>query len=168
VEEILAIAQQQLERIENLCSQSGLTYVELAPLAMGLGIAVGFSETDYVILSVMAGGNEDQLMITSGVLNDIERDRLRALEAVNRFNRNSSAYPVFLHDADVAWALIMQQTFPLDLMLQAPGFFVSSVRGVPRVVLAYREELAESGELGGRAWSWTEQEHEELLIRSML
>src|SRR3954470_21566666 len=110
MDELIELAKQQLERVKVLCAQSGLKYQELAPTFMGGGVAVGFGETDYVILSIAGGGNENQLLVTSGVLNDIRQDRLLALEAANHFTSNNTAYPVFLHDAEVGWALLVQQT----------------------------------------------------------
>lgn len=169
MEELTALAAQQLERIKVLCTQSALKYVELDPTFMGAGVAIGFSETDYVILSVAGGGNENQLLITSGVLNDIHRDRGPALESGNYFTSNNSAYPVYLHDADAGWALLMQQTFPVELMLDVPSFFVNfSVKALPQVVVQYRQTIAEKWDLGGRPWQWTPEDHNSLLIRSMM
>jgi hypothetical protein len=169
VDELVALAAQQLERVKVLCAQSGLKYLDLPPQFIGVGIAVGFGETDFVILSVMGGGSENQLMITSGILNDINRDRLRALEAANHFNQNNTAYPVFLHDAEISWALIMQQTHPIELLLDVPEYFATCVRALPQVVIGYRNTIAEKWEqLGGRPWSWIEEDHKGLLIRSMI
>jgi hypothetical protein len=166
--EELDLAVQQLERIKVLCTQSGLKYLELAAQFIGVGIAIGFSEVDYSILSVMGGGNENQLMITSGILNEINQDRLAALEAANYFNQSNTAYPVFLHDAQIGWALIMQQTYPIELLLDVPQYFSNCVRALPQVVVEYRNTIAEKWDLGGRAWSWTEEDHHALLIRSMM
>jgi hypothetical protein len=167
--ELIALAVQQLERVKVLCTQSGLKYTELNPTFMGAGIAIGFSETDYVILSVTGGGNENQLLITSGVLNGIRQDRMLALEAANFFTSNNAAYPVYLHDAELGWALLMQQTFPVELMLDVPSFFVNfCVKGLPQVVVQYRQTIAEKWDLGGRPWQWTPEDHSVLLIRSMM
>lgn len=169
MDELIALATQQVERVKVLCTQSGLKYAELAPTFMGAGIAIGFGETDYVILSVAGGGNENQLLITSGVLNDITQDRATALEAANYFTSNNSAYPVYLHDAEVGWALLMQQTFPVELLLDVPAFFVNfCVKALPQVTVSYRQTIAEKWDLGGRPWQWTAEDHNGLLIRSMM
>ena len=94
MDELVALAQQQLERVKVPCTQSGFKYLDLPPEFVGVGIAIGLSETDYVVLSVMGGGGEEQLMTTSGILNDITQDRLGALEAANHFNQSNTAYPV--------------------------------------------------------------------------
>lgn len=169
MEELTELARQQIERVKVLCTQSGLKYQELAPTFMGAGIAIGFGETDYVVVSVGAGGNENQLMITSGVLYDITRDRAMALEAANYFTSNNTAYPVYLHDAEVGWALLMQQTIPVELALDVPSFFVNfCVKALPQVVANHRETAAEKWTLGGRPWQWVAEDHNALLFRSMM
>lgn len=169
MDELIELAKQQLERVKVLCTQSGLKYVELAPTFMGAGVAVGFGETDYVVLSVAGGGNENQLQITSGVLNEIKQDRAQALEAANYFTSNNAAYPVYLHDAEVGWALLMQQIFPVELLLDVPAFFTNfCVKALPQVVVQYRQTVAEKWDLGGRPWEWNPQDHNSLLIRSMM
>jgi len=135
---------------------------------MGVGIAVGFGQVDYVILSILAGGNENQLMITDGILKDIKRDRPAALEAANHFTQSNTAYPVFLHDADAGWALIMQQTHPIELLIGVPQFFSDCLRALPLTVMEYRRTVAERWDLGGQPWSWTPEDHAALLTRSML
>lgn len=169
MDELIGLARQQLERVKVLCTQSGLSYVEINPTFMGVGVAVGFSDTEYVVLSVAAGGNENQLQITSGVLFDINRDRLTALEAANSFTSDNSAYPVYLHDAEVGWDLLMQQTLPIELLLDVPPFFTEfCVRALPQVVNGYRVAIAERWDLGGRPWQWTTEDLDALLLRSML
>ena len=167
-DEIVALARQQLERIKALCTQTGFRYADLPSQFMGVGMAIGFGPADYVILSILAGGNENQFMITDGILKYIDRDRVAALEAVNHFTQRNTAYPVFLHDADAGWALIMQQTLPIDLLLDVPPFFSSCVRTLPVVVKEYRQTVAEKWDLGGQPWSWTPADHNALLTRSML
>jgi hypothetical protein len=162
------LADQQLERVKALCAQTGLKYVDLPPEWVGVGIAIGFGQTDYVVLSVMGGGNENTLMITSGVLADIKRDRLAALEAANNLTRNNPAYPVYLHDAELAWDLMMQQSHPIDLLLDVPQYFSTCVRVLPQIVTEYRKDIPGKWDLGGRPWEWTTDDHRTLLLRSLL
>lgn len=168
MDELVALAKQQLERVKVLCAQSGLKYVDLPPEFVGVGIAIGFGQSDYVILSILGGGSENQLMITSGILTDIKRDRLAALEAANHFTQNNTAYPVYLHDAEIGWALLVQQTHPIELLLDVPQYFNNCVRALPRVVIEYRKAIPEKWDLGGRPWEWTPEDHKSLLIRSMM
>ena len=76
-------AAQQLRMIEMLCTQIGLKYVDIPPQTFGLGIGIAFGESDYVVLTIMGGGAEGQVMITSGKLNEVRQDRLAALNAAN-------------------------------------------------------------------------------------
>jgi hypothetical protein len=102
------------------------------------------------------------------VLKNINQDRLAALSAANHFNQNNTAYPVFLHDAEAGWALITQQTYPIELLLGAPDYFRNCVRALPRVVIEYRKVVAEKWELEGQPWAWTSEDQDALLSRSML
>lgn len=166
--EILPAAKQQLEKIKALCSHSALKYVDLPPEVMGVGIAIGFGQTDYVILSILGGDSSNQLMITSGIFTEIKRNRAAALEAANHFTRDNTAYPVYLHDADIGWALLMQQTHSIELLLEVPQYFNNCVRGLPQVVIEYRNIISENWDLGGRPWEWAPEDHKALLIRSMM
>lgn len=168
MDELTALAAQQLERVKALCSQIGLKYVELPAQFMGVGIAVGFGETAYTILSIMGGGSESHLMTTSGILKDINRNRETALQRVNRFNQQNTAYTVYLHDAEAGWSLLVQHTAPIEVFLDVPGYLNALVRGLPMAVQEFRQQLAEEAELGGQPWGWTAQDQSELLLRSML
>jgi hypothetical protein len=168
VDELAALANAQLDRVKVLCSQMGFTYVDLPPEMFGVGVAVGFGQNDYVVLSIMGGGSESHLMITSGILNDIAQSRVDALAAANHFTQNNSGLPVFLHDASVGWALLLQVTLPIEVLLDVPAYFSALVRGMPGVVTEYRATVAERWELGGRPWTWSPEDHKSLLIRSMM
>jgi hypothetical protein len=167
-EEMTALAARQLERVKALCSQIGLKYLELPTQFVGVGIAIGFGEMDYTILSIMAGGSETHLMATSGILKDINRDRVAALRIVNRFNQQNTAYTVYLHDAEACWSLLVQHTAPIEVFLAVPSYLNAMVRGLPMAVQEFRQQLTQEAELGGQPWSWTERDHSDLLLKSML
>jgi hypothetical protein len=168
MEQFVALAREQLEKIESLCTRSGLRYVELASEVMGVGIAVGFGQYDYTILSILGGGSENQVMITSGILTDIKKDRLSALEAANHFTSDNTACPVYFHDAEAAWSLLIQQTYPVQLMIDVPQYFNNCVRGLPHTASEYRNTAAAKWDLGGRPWEWTPEDRESLLMRSLM
>jgi|ERR1035437_5465336 hypothetical protein len=168
MDELIALAAQQLERVKVACSQLGLKYLELQATFVGVGVAIGFGETDYTVLSIMGGGSEGQLITTSGILKHINQDRPAALEIVNRFNQRNTSYTVYLHDAEVGWSLLVQRTTPVEVLLDSPNFMSSLVRGLPIAVQEFRQELAQETHLGGEPWTWTAQDHSDLLIRSML
>lgn len=168
MDELIALAKGQLGRINALCAQVGLKYAEIPDSFMGAGVGVAFSETDYVVLSVLGGGSEGKLMITCGLAKDIKQDRLAALDASNTFTRNNSIFPVFLHDAKDTWSLLMQLTYTVDLLLDNPDYFEMVVRTTPQVAAQHRAELAEKYDLGGQPWRWTPEDLGLLLLKSLL
>jgi hypothetical protein len=167
VEEMTALAKSQLDRIKALCAQVGLKYVELPDDTFGAGVGIGFGEAGHVILSVMGGGSENKLMITSGILKDIKQDRLAALNACNSFTSGNTLFPVYLHDARNGWSLLMQLTYPIDLMLDNPEYFSLVVRTTPQIAAGHRTEIAEKYELGGQPWQWTAEDLNMLLAKSL-
>lgn len=168
MDDSIALPRQQLARIKVLCSQVGLDVVDLPEQFIGVGVAASFGPADYVVLSVMGGGVENVLMITSGILKDIRQDRLTALNACNYFNSSNTAYPVYLHDAEAGWALIMQQTIPIDLLLDNPEYFNVTAHHLPRAVAEYRQTIAEKWDIEGQPWAWNGQDLSSLLVRSMM
>jgi hypothetical protein len=74
---------------------------------------------------------------------------------------------VYLHDAE-AWSLLVQHTAPIEVFLEVPSYLNALVRGLPMAVQEFRQRLIQETGLGGQSWSWTEQDHRELLIKSML
>ncbi len=167
MDELVAAAARQLDRVTLVLRQQGLKYADLPRQAFGVGVAVGFGPHGYLVLSVMGGGMESQLLLTSGILNGIRQDRLAALDACNRFNQSNSAYPVFLHDAEAGWAILTQMTIPIELLIEVPDYLVGLVRGLPQLAKQYRDSLSEQGVLGGQPWAWTDEDLRSLLVRSM-
>lgn len=168
MDELTGLAERQLDRVKVLLNQLDLRFADLHNKLFGAGVAIGFGQTDYIVLSIMGGGMEGSLLMTSGILNDINRDRLPALDACNSFNKSNSSHTVFLHDAEAGWALIVQQTLPVEVLLDAPQFFDALVRHLPSVAAEYRTTLSENWAIGGRPWQWNNEDLDALLIRSML
>jgi hypothetical protein len=168
LDDVTDIAKQQLNRIKVALGQASLKYVDIPNDLFGAGIAVAFGQTDFVVLSVMTGGMEGQLLLTCGILKDIERDRLEALDACNNFNKSNTAFPVFLHDAEVGWAVILQQTHPVEVLLDSPDYLITLVRSLPQIARQYRETLGTRPSLGGRPWAFDDEDVNSLLIRSMM
>ena len=84
VSDFLADANAQLDRLRNVVTQLGLKYVELNPVATGVGFAVPFGESDYVVVAVAGGGSEGTAYITSGVFRDINQDERGVPHEVER------------------------------------------------------------------------------------
>ena len=151
-----------------MATQVGLRYAELPrPVApVGVGIAIGFGETQYVILSVMGGG-ESQLYITSGILRDIKQDRLAALSLCNDIVKNNPSYPIYLHDAPMGWDILVANVFSIRMLFESPTFFVNAVRGLPIVADNVRPKFWEAN-LGGQPFNWNIEDLNRLLLVSML
>jgi hypothetical protein len=168
VDELLGVAAGQLERIKVAISQLGLKYVDLAPATFGVGIGIAWGETEFVVLSIAGGGNENQLMMTSGVLRDVKQDRLAVLDACNRRNQNNSSYLFYLHDAEVGWDVLLQNTYPIELLLDVPPFFQAVVTSLPRETQEARTQFAEEWSFGGEPYRWNDDGVARLLLRSMI
>lgn len=167
MEDLLTAAKATLGRIKSLTTQVGLKYVELPEAPVGVGIAVGFGETQYSVLSVMGGGSEGQLNIAAGVLRNIQQDRAKALELCNGMVRDNPAYPIYLHEAQIGWDILVANVFPVPLLVEAPNFFANSVRALPKVADIVRPKFTEAG-LGGQSFLWDDEGLERLLLVSML
>jgi hypothetical protein len=73
---------------------------------------------------VTAGGLEDAVAITVGVFKGVTQDRPTVLDACNTMTRDNPMYPVFLHDAQQGWDILVQQQFHIDLALKKPGLLL--------------------------------------------
>jgi len=167
MDDLLADAKVTMDRIMALVTKIGWTYVELPEFPTGLGIAVGFGPSQYTVLSVMGGGNEGQLNITAGVLRDIQQDRLTALDLCNGLVRDNPAYPVYLHEAQIGWDILVSNLFFVQLLLENPAFFAKSVRALPQVADLVRPKFVEAG-LSGQPFNWDEENRTRLFIESMM
>lgn len=166
-EDLLAAAKATLERIKSLTTQVGLKYIELPEAPCGVGIAVAFQGAQYVVLSVLGGGSESQLNITSGILRDIQQDRITALSLCNRMVRDNPAYPIFLHDAQMGWDILVSNLFPVRMLSESPTFFANTVRALPLVADNARPTFLEAG-LGGQPFNLDMENLNRLLLVSMV
>lgn len=166
MQDILGAAKVTLERIKSLTAQVGLKYIELPEAPVGVGIAVGFGENQFTVLSVMGGGNEGALNLTAGVLRDIQQDRLKALDLCNGLVRDNPAYPTYLHDAQIGWDVLVGNMYPVSLLIEVPTFFATSVRALPKMADSIRSEFVEAG-LGGQPFHFDDDGLQRLLLVSM-
>jgi hypothetical protein len=166
VEEYLVPAERQLQRVRTVLDQGGLEYFNIPEELFGVGLAVPTVQHDYVVLSIFPGG-EEQLLLTTGILHNIEQDRLAALEAANHLTQNHPSTPVFLHFAPAGWALLLQVAWPIELLLTNPGYLNGLVRHLPVAAAEHRALVCERWDIGGRPWEWTAEQVRELLIRSI-
>ncbi len=167
MDDLLADAKKNMEQIKALTTQIGWNYIDLPEFLAGVGIAIGFGPTQYTVLSVMGGGNEGQLNIIAGALRDIRQDRLTTLDLCNSLVRDNPMYPVYLHDAEVGWDIVVSNVFFVQLLLENPSFFANSVRALPKVADLVRPKFLEAG-LSGQPFSWDEEHRHQLFIESMM
>lgn len=165
-EDLLVVAKATLGRVKSLTTQVGWKYIELPepPMPIGVGFAVAFEGTQYVVLSVNYS-LENQLNITSGILRDIQQDRLTALDLCNGMVRDNPAYPIYLHDAPMGWDILVSNVFPVRMLFESPTFFANTVRGLPLVAENMRPKFLEAG-LGGQPFNL--ENLNRLLMVSML
>jgi hypothetical protein len=163
---ILGNAIARMNRVKAALTETGLRFVDIRT-AFAVGVGVGFADIGYTIVSVMGGGNEGVLNLTSGVLKRVSGNRMRILETCNDLTRDNASYPTFLHEAEVGADVLVQQRFLADMLLADASVFRSLVEAIPAAASSAREKFLEAG-LGGQAHEWNDKDVQELLIRSVM
>ena len=166
--ELLEPARAQMRRVMALATQVGLHHVDLGECAIGVGVGIPFDETHVVLLSISGGGNESQLLITSGVVRDIGPDDLGALRFCNDKTRDNPSLPCFVHQAEVGTDVLLQLRHPVNVLLATPQWFRSLVEAMPPYTDGVRRDLAEKAGVGGQPYRWDGEDLHRLLLRSML
>ena len=164
--ELLEAARLSLSQVRKLAAQAGLAYVDLDENPAGVGIAIELGE-QCVVLSVIAGGSEEQLYITTGVLRDVSRDRTAILDLCNDMVRDNPAYPIYLHEDEHGWDVLLSNVFPIEMLAALPEFFQNSVRTLPEVAAVARNRFVEAG-LDGQPFRQSEEDLNRLLAESIL
>jgi hypothetical protein len=141
--------------------------MEILPGPLGVGIAMSWGETAFLVLTVLGYGNENHLYLTCGALRDIQQDRLSALDACNRLHQADASSTFYLHDAELGWDILAQQTFPVQLLLDVPQFFANSCSNLPIVTEQGRKQFGDRN-LGGSPYRWNSEDLQRLFIRSMM
>ncbi|HEX5441919.1 MAG TPA: hypothetical protein VFW76_13605, partial [Ktedonobacterales bacterium] len=77
------------------------------------------------------------------------------------------AYPIYLHDAEIGWDILVSNIFPASLLMNNPAFFANSVKALPMMADTVRPEFAEAG-LGGQVFNWDADDRQRLFIESMM
>jgi hypothetical protein len=166
IDELWAPTIAELNRLRALAQQCGFASQEIprSPSAAHAGIVL---ETDFVVLSLELGV-QGSPYISSGVLRDITVDERVALEACNARTRSRPTHPCFLARADgpLGSDIIIQQSFPPPLLYETPGFFKYCIESRPDVVSDARERMLELG-LGGRPFTWTNEDAQRLAARAV-
>jgi len=166
-DDMLGPAIRQLDRVKVATADVGLPYVDVPSCPFGVGFVVSWSDARFVLASV-PGGTVETLYLTCGVLRDIEHDRLAALDQCNQLTRDNPAYPVFLHDAEVGWDILVQMCVPAALVDAVPQMFRGWCEHLPYVAERARQAFAAELDVGGVPHSLRRaDELSRLLVRSL-
>lgn len=166
-DDFIAPVEASMERLRSLLDHEQLHHVDVpGPRLLGRGVALAWSGGGFLTLSI-AAGSPHTVLITAGVLKDVERDLLLVLEACNYRNQGNAAYLFLLHDADVGWDVLIQHSFPLQLLVDVPPFLQACLEPTTVVAAEAREEFREKG-VGGTAYAWNEEDAARLLSRSII
>jgi hypothetical protein len=104
-----------------------------------VGVAVGFAQDAYSVISVAGGGNEGIVNVTVGVLKDLTQNKL---------------------------AILLQVRFPMPVVLAASDYFVALTRQLPAFAEDGRKRLGAVA--GGTPYTWNDGDLRRLLLRSMM
>ncbi|WP_410644967.1 hypothetical protein [Amycolatopsis sp. lyj-346] len=158
-------AVRQLSKIKNLLDEAGLKYADLGEGLNCVGVGLTWDKGGWAVVSMAAGGLEDAVTITVGVLKDVTQDRPTVLDACNATTRDNPTYPIFLHDAQQGWDVLVQQQFHVDLVLTNPDYFRGCLANLPRYAELRRPDLRKAG-IEGLDYTWNDENLRRLLIRS--
>jgi len=171
MDDVLAEAKQQLEVVKEMVAATGEKFVELGPSPVGAGVALAWSESEFIVLSIQGGGNEHQLILTSGVLRDIAligEPCVPALVACNRKTADNSAYPFYVNELlglratgqvvspEAGQDILIQQKYPLQLLADVQPFFAYCVSrdSLPVQTNQARREFIEGYGVSGTPYIW--------------
>ena len=163
-----AAARRTIGAIDQVLGHLGFSAVELTgPGMIGLGRAVGWPDDKYCVISVGLGGSETMVNVVSGVLRDIQKDRMAALDACNSQTRDNSTFPCVFHDADAGWDILLVQRFPISVFAMDADFLKTCLEAQLMITDNIRED-PKFVPLGGVHYKWNDEDVNRLLIRSLL
>src|SRR5262249_8726677 len=142
--------------IASLLDSFGLKYVEVPPFLGNVGVAVGWDDDNYVVISADDDGIS---YVSSGLAWDVSGDRGAILEACNAHNAEFAAPVMFVYDDEDddgrPWrqSVLLQNKFPVALLQAAPAFFKTVLSMMPELTPAARERLVDRG-VRGHLYSW--------------
>jgi hypothetical protein len=167
LEEVVGNARQTISIARGLLDQLGIRYVDLPENMFGVGVAVAFGEETVQVISVIGPPNDQQVMLTGGIFRDMTQERLEILNACNRHTQGLTAFPVYLHDADAGWDILVGTRYPVGVLVRCPDLLDVSVRAIPQLIDQGRKSFTEAG-IGGSPYRWNDEDINRLFLRSML
>lgn len=96
-----------------------------------------------------------------------DRDSSVVLNACNDLTGNNPAFPTFLHDAEIGWDVLIQNSFPVQLLVDVPEFFFSCVSALPSAANDARVTLVDLG-IGGNPYRWNKHDVDRLFVCSFV
>jgi hypothetical protein len=105
--------------------------------------------------------------VPAGVAHDIVDDTLAGLEFCNAHTCANTAFPCVLYRADDGTDVLVQQRYPIEMLVRAPGYFAAMLNVLPVYAQRVRADLAADTALGGTGYRWPE-DADRLLRRSLL
>ena len=165
--ELMGAAPETLARVCRLLDRLELRYMQLPDSPIGVGIGVSFGESGFEVISVIGPPSDQSVKLTAGIARDVPQDRLQILDLCNRHTQGLSQFPIYLHDAQAGWDVLMQVDFPVQLLEDVPPFFLNVVQSLPPIAAQAREPFVEGG-CAGMPYEWTEADTTRLMLRSTM
>lgn len=145
----------------------GLHYGDLPDTPVSANLVLGFGEDGYVLVSVLSGAGSMAYLSTGGRA-DLQQDRRTVLELCNALNKENPAITVYLQDDEPGWDLIVQQAYPVRLLLENPEYLGSVVRANIARAKAVGDVVTEQTSLGGRPYATDGEDLQRLAARAVL
>lgn len=156
-----------LQPVLDFLNNAGLVFADIPPTPLGQGVAVGWGDTFFVVISV-GTRTESQFSITSGILRDVEVDQTRVLRFCNLHNQDLAAYPVLLHDAQSGWDILQRTVLPMTILADHPEFVLGWHLDNVTAIAENLRSKAEDARIGGSPYRWGEADRARLLLRSVV
>jgi hypothetical protein len=164
---LMQTARANLDQLTNVLRQNGMTYRDLPSWSMAVGIGVPYGPEEFVVVTISGPPNDNTVYLTTGVLRDVSHDRMVLLELCNSLTAENAAFPTYLHDSDLGWDVHIQQSLPVQLLMDVPPFFLATLGSLPGAASGARER-ALAVNAGGRHYQWNEEDVERLFSCSFV
>lgn len=165
--DFMGAAPDTLARVTDLLDRLELRYVQLPDSPMGVGVGLSFGEGGFEVISVIGPPSDSSVKLTAGVARDVPQDRLQILDLCNLHTQGLSQFPIYLHDAQLGWDVLMQVDFPVQLLEDVPPFFLNVVHSLPGIASEARQAFVDAG-CAGEPYEWNEPDTTRLMLRSTM
>jgi hypothetical protein len=154
--DLLRDAELNLTRLKDALTAVSLKYADIEPSATAVAVGVAFGDTDFVVVTISGPPNDTTAYLTTPILKDLDHDdRPDILEVCNELTGNNAAFPTFLHDAEIGWDVLIQDSLPVQVLVDVPAFFHSCVTALPPAAEYGRTKFGEKG-IRGDLYRWNQ------------